>query len=82
MLGRLLVVTVGGLLAWKYRDSIRDYVRGNVGPDRVDDTLRSVQETAENFLDRAKEQVSSRLGSARERVRAGTRESTPGGPTE
>jgi hypothetical protein len=33
MLGRLLVMTVGGVLAWKYRDSIREYVKGNVGPD-------------------------------------------------
>jgi hypothetical protein len=71
MLGRLLMLTVGGLVAWKYRDSIRDYVKGNLGPDKVDGALRSVQETSENLFDRAKEQISSRIGTAREKVRSG-----------
>lgn len=82
MLGRLLLLTVGGMVAWKYRDTIRDYVKGNMGPDKVDGVLRSVQETSENLFDRAKQEVSSRLGTARDRVRAGAWEATPGRPTE
>jgi hypothetical protein len=32
MLGRLLLLGIGGLVAWKCRDEIRDYVNGNAGP--------------------------------------------------
>jgi hypothetical protein len=35
MLGRLLVVAIAGLAAWKYRDSLSEYVRGNTGPARL-----------------------------------------------
>lgn len=70
MLGRFLVVAITGLVLWKYRDSLREYAKGNSGParDQVDGLLRTVQQTSETLLDQAKEQLSSRLGRARERV--------------
>jgi hypothetical protein len=84
MLGRLLLLGIGGLVAWKYRDEIRDYVSGNAGParEKVDGLLRTVQETSETLFDRAKGDISSRLGSARERIRAGAPETGRGVPTE
>jgi hypothetical protein len=73
MLGRFLVAAIAGLVVWKYRDSLREYVKGNEGParEKVDGLLQTVQAKSETLLDRAKEQISSRLESARERVRAG-----------
>jgi hypothetical protein len=73
MLGRFLVAAITGLVVWKYRDSLREYVKGNEGParERVDGLLRTMQQRSETLLDQAKEQLSSRLGSAREKVRAG-----------
>ena len=70
MLGRLLVATVTGLVAWKYRDALTEYMKGNAGPgrERVDALLLTVQERSETLLDRAKEQISSRLESARGRL--------------
>jgi hypothetical protein len=77
MLGRFLVAAAVGLVAWNYRDSLREYAKGNAGParERVDGLLRKAKQTSETLLDRAKEQISSRLENAREKVRAG-------GPTE
>jgi hypothetical protein len=77
MLGRFLVAAITGLVVWKYRDSLREWVKGNAGPtrERVDGLLRTAQQTSETLLDRAKEQISLRLENAREKVRAG-------GPTE
>ena len=71
MLGRLLVAGLAGLVVWKYRDSLREYAKGNVEParEKVDGLLRTVQSTAEVLLDQAKEQLSSRLESARGKVR-------------
>lgn len=73
MLGRLLVVAVTGLVAWKYRDSLIEYVKGNAGParEKVDGLLMTAQQRSEALLDRAKEQVSSRIESAREKLSAG-----------
>ena len=73
MLGRLLVATITGLVAWKYRDSLSEYLKGNAGParEKVDGLLMSAQQGSEALLDRAKEQISSRLGSAREKLSAG-----------
>ena len=84
MLGQLLVVAITGLLVWKYRDSLGEYVKGNAGParEKVDGLLRTAQQTSETLLDRAKEQISSRLESAREKVRAGASEAGRGRPTE
>ena len=84
MLGRVLIAAITGIVVWKYRDSIREYARGNAGPARetVDGLLQTVQEKSETLLDRAKEQISSRLDTAREKVRAGglgsRREDIPG----
>jgi 2',3'-cyclic-nucleotide 2'-phosphodiesterase (5'-nucleotidase family) len=80
MLGRLLVAAITGVVVWKYRDSLREYVKGNAGParEKVDGLLRTVQEKSETLLDQAKGQLSSRLESAREKVRAGAgREVSP-----
>jgi len=84
MLGRLLVVTVAGLVAWKYRDSLSEYVKGNTGParEKVDGLLLTAQQRSEALLDQAKSQISSRLESAREKVRAGAPEADRGRPTE
>jgi F0F1-type ATP synthase membrane subunit b/b' len=84
MLGQLLVVAITGLVVWKYRDSLSEYVKGNAGParEKVDGLLRTVQQTSEALLDQAKEQISSRLESAREKVRAGAAEAGRGRPTE
>lgn len=84
MLGQLLVVAITGLVVWKYRDSLSEYVKGNAGParEKVDGLLRTVQQTSETLLDQAKEQISLRLESAREKVRAGAAEADRGRPTE
>jgi hypothetical protein len=83
MLG-IVIVAVAGVVAWKYRDSIAEYVKGNTAParQRVDELLGTAQQKSEALLDQAKEQISSGLGSARERLKAG--ESNPPGrsPTE
>jgi hypothetical protein len=73
MLGRLLAGAIAGLVVWKYRDSLREYVKGNEGParEKVDGLLRAVQQRSETLFDEAKKQVSSRLESARGKVRAG-----------
>ena len=76
MLGRFVVGAIaGGMVVWKYRDVLREYLKGNSGParERMDGLLRTVQEKSEVLLDQAKGQLSSRLESARERVRAGGR---------
>jgi hypothetical protein len=74
MLGRLLVVTLVGLAAWKYRDSLREYAQGNTGParEKVDGLLLAAQQRSETLLDRAKEHISSRLEEAREKLSART----------
>lgn len=72
MLGRLLVATITGIVAWKYRDSLSEFVKGNTGPakEKVDGLLLTAQQRSETLLDRAKEQISSRLESAREKLSA------------
>jgi len=86
MLGRFLVAAITGLVVWKYRDSLREYAKGNLEParEKVDGLLRTVQSTSEVLLDQAKEQLSSRLGSVREKVRVSgseTRETDRRAPT-
>jgi hypothetical protein len=73
MIGRFLLAAIAGLVVWKYRDSLREYVKSNEGParEKVDGLLQTVQLRSETLLDQAKEQLSSRLGSVREKVRAG-----------
>jgi hypothetical protein len=72
MLGRFVVAAIAGFMVWKYRDSFREYAKGNAGParEKVDGLLRTVQQRSETLLDQAKEQLSSRLGSARDKIRA------------
>lgn len=84
MLGRVFIALAGGLVVWKYRDSLNAYVKGNAGPtrDKVDGLLRTVQQTSEAFLDRTKEQVSSGLERTREKVRAAAPGIDRGIPTE
>ena len=50
--GFVVGAIAGGLMVWKYRDSLQEYVKGSAGParDKVDGRLRSVQETSETFL--------------------------------
>jgi hypothetical protein len=70
MLGGFLVGAItGGLVVWKYRDFLREYVNGNAGParEKVDGLLRTVQQKSETLLDQAKEQLSSRLESTQRR---------------
>lgn len=84
MLGRLLVATITGLVAWKYRESLSKYLKGNAGPakEKVDGLLLTAQQRSETLLDRAKEQISSRLESAREKLSAGPWEADRGRHTE
>jgi cell division septum initiation protein DivIVA len=85
MLGGFLVGAIaGGLVVWKYRDSFREYVKGNAGParEKVDGLLRTVQQRSETLLDQAKEQLSSRFESTREKVHPGTSAADRGRPTE
>lgn len=84
MLGRLLVAAITGVVVWKYRDSLREYVKGNEGParEKMDGLLRTVQQRSETLLDQAKGQLSSRLGRAREKIRAGAPEAGRGIATE
>ena len=72
MLGRVLVAAIAGVVMWKYRDSLREYAKGNAGParEKVDGLLRTVQQTSETLLDQAKQQLSAGLGSARDRIGA------------
>lgn len=80
MLGLLVGAIAGGLVVWKYRDFIGEYMKGNAGArEKVDEMLGTVQQKSETLLDRAKVQVSSRLENAREKVRG---RSKAGGPTE
>jgi hypothetical protein len=83
MFGRLLIAAITGLVVWKYREPITEYVRGNAGPARetVDELLRTVQGRSESFLDQAKERISSRLESTRDKVRGGALEPGRGTPT-
>ena len=75
MLGRLLVGAIAAGVAWKYRDSLREYVKGNAGPAReqIDRLLRTVQDKSRDLFDPAKS-PSSRIESTRERVAAGASE--------
>ena len=72
MLGRLMVAAIAGLVAWKYRDSLSEYVKGNAGPlrEKVDGLLLTTQKGSEALLDRTKEQISSRLESVRGKLNA------------
>jgi hypothetical protein len=84
MLGRLLIAAITGVVVWKYRDSLREYVKGNEGParEKLDGLLRTVQQRSETLLDQAKGQLSSRLERTREKVRAGASEAGRGIHTE
>ncbi len=84
MLGGVLVVAIAGLIAWKYRDSLTEYVKGNTAParEKVDDLLRTAQQKSETLLDQAKEQISSRLEAARVKLNAGASKADGGRPTE
>ena len=84
MLGRLLVATITGIVAWKYREALSEYVKGNAGParERVDGLLLTAQQRSETLLDRAKEQISSGLERAREKLGAGPWEADRGRHTE
>ena len=83
MLGLLVGAIAGGLVVWKYHDSLREYVKAaGSAREKVDGLLRTVQQTSETLLDQAKEQVFSRLESARGKVRTGASEAGRGRPTE
>jgi hypothetical protein len=90
MLGKLLVVAIG-LAAWKYRNSLTEYVKGNAGParEKVDGMLMTAQQRSETLLGRAKDQISSakdqissRLESSREKLRPGAWQADRGTPTQ
>jgi hypothetical protein len=80
----VLVLAIAGVVAWKYRDSLSEYVKGNTGParEKVDELLRTAQQRSETLLDQAKEQISSRLESARGKINAGASETNRERPTE
>jgi uncharacterized protein YgfB (UPF0149 family) len=82
--GFILGIVAGGLAVWKWRDSIREYVKDNAGPARskADSLLGTVQARSEHLLDRAKERVASGLERTREKVRATGPGGGGEGPTE
>ena len=71
MLGRLLVGAIAAGVAWKYRDSLREYVKGNAAPAReqIDRLLRTVQDKSRDLFDPAK-LPGSRIENTREKVAA------------
>ena len=73
MLGRLLVGALAAGVAWKYRDSLREYVKGNAGPAReqVDRVLRTVQDKSRDLFDPEESPRSARIENTREKVPAG-----------
>jgi hypothetical protein len=84
MLGKLLVLAIG-LAAWKYRDSLGEYVKSQAGPakEKADELLLTAQQKSETLLDRAKERVSSGIEGTREKLSSpGAREADRGGATE
>jgi len=80
----VLVLAIAGVVAWKYRDSLSEYVKGNTGParEKIDGLLRTAQQRSETLLDQAKEQVSARLESAREKINPRASDADRGRPTE
>ena len=85
MLGGLIVLTAAGFIAWKYRDSLTQYVKGNTGParEKVDELLWAAQQKSETLLDQAKGKIASGLGGAREKLNTGAPKKTEEGtPTE
>jgi hypothetical protein len=71
MLSFVAGAIAGGFAVWKYRDSIREQVQGNARPfrEKVDEALHTLQEKSEGLLDFTKDQLSSRIESARTKVR-------------
>lgn len=80
MLGGLLVVTVAGFVAWKYRDALTQYVKGNTGParEKADELLSTAKQKSETLLDQAKEHIASSLEGAREKLNAGVSKKNDG----
>ena len=80
----VLVLAVAGVVAWKYRDSLGEYLKGNAEPTRekVDDLLRTPQEKSETFMDSAKGRISSGFGSARQKIHRPATEPNRESPTE
>lgn len=74
MLGRLLIGAIAAGMAWKYRDSLREYMKRNVGPAReqIDRLARTVQDKSRGLFDPAS--GSSRIERTREKVPAGVSE--------
>ena len=69
--GFILGLAVGVVAAIVWHDSIQEYVKDSLGPARAkaDNALRTMQEKSEGLLDGAKEQISSTLETARDRIR-------------
>jgi hypothetical protein len=82
MLARVLVGAIAAGMAWKYRDSIRAYVKGNAGPAReqIDRFVRTVQDKSRVLFDPATSPRSSRSPSTPDKVSVGAAEE--GRPTE
>lgn len=80
----VLVLAVAGVVAWKYRDSLGEYLKGNAEParEKVDELLRTAQAKSETFMDTAKDRISSGFGSAREKIHRPAPEPNREGPTE
>jgi len=69
--GFILGAMVGGIAMWMWHDSLQEYAEHNFAPVRskAGDVLWTVQQKSEGLLDSAKERVSTRLESARNRIR-------------
>jgi hypothetical protein len=72
MLG-LVVLAAAGIVAWKYRDSLSQYVKGNAGPakEKLDRLLSAAQQKSDTLLEQAKGTIASRLEGGREKLNTG-----------
>ena len=82
--GFILGIVAGGLVVWKWRDAIQEYVKDSAGPARTkaDNLLGTVQQRSERLLDLAKERVASGLERTRDKVRTAGVGGREEGPTE
>jgi hypothetical protein len=74
MVGFVLGALAGGFAVWYWRDQIRLYADRKTRGVRegAADTLHLVEKSAENVLDRTKEQLSSALQAGQDAIRPRT----------
>ena len=71
MLQLIAGAVVGGLAVWYWGDDLRRYgtQRGRAARARAADAIQTVQDTADNVIDAAKERVGSTLQASQDAIR-------------